>query len=75
MPYLVSSAPPVQPRDRLLRLPEVERLSGVKKSTIYSLMKEGRFPHCVRITRRCAAWPESAVLSWVNARIQEGSAQ
>ena len=60
---------PAIPRDRLLRLPDVEAATGCKKSTIYKLMKEGKFPSCVRITARMAAWPESAVLQWVQARI------
>lgn len=66
---VVHSVKPVIPRDRLLRLPEVETITGCKKSTIYKLMKEGKFPACRRITTRMAAWPESAVLTWVQARI------
>ncbi|HRN76526.1 AlpA family phage regulatory protein [Ottowia sp.] len=72
---LVHSAPGAQPRDRLLRLPDVEQLAGIKKSTIYQLMREGKFPQCVRITRRLSAWPESAVLTWVHERIREGATQ
>lgn len=66
---MVHSAKPVVPRDRLLRLPDVEATTGCKKSTIYKLMKEGKFPHCVRITARMAAWSEAAVLAWVQERI------
>jgi len=66
---VVHTARPVVPRDRLLRLPDVEAATGCKKSTIYKLMKEGKFPSCVRITARMAAWSESAVLAWVQARI------
>lgn len=66
---LAHSTKPAVPRDRLLRLPEVETITGCKKSTIYKLMKEGTFPACVRVTARMAAWPESAVLAWVQARI------
>ena len=66
---VVHTVKPVVPRDRLLRLPDVEATTGCKKSTIYKLMKEGKFPSCVRITARMAAWPESAVLQWVQARI------
>lgn len=72
---LVHSAAPAVPRDRLLRLPDVEALAGIKKSTIYQLMREGKFPSCVRISRRLSVWPESAVLTWVNQRIREGGAQ
>ena len=72
---LVHSAAPAVPRDRLLRLPDVEALAGIKKSTIYQLMREGKFPSCVRISRRLSVWPESAVLTWVNQRIREGTTQ
>jgi prophage regulatory protein len=73
--FTVHQNPPAPPRDRLLRLPDVERIAGVKKSTVYQLMRQGQFPKCVRITRRLSAWPESAVLNWVQARIAEGGAQ
>ena len=72
---LVHSTKPVIPRDRLLRLPDVETATGCKKSTIYKLMKEAKFPPCVRITARMAAWPESAVLAWVQARIAGAEVQ
>lgn len=72
--HVVHSTRPVVPRDRLLRLADVEAATGCKKSTIYKLMKEGKFPRCVCVTTRMVAWPESAVLSWVQARIAEGQA-
>ena len=60
------------PRDRLLRLPEVEALVGIRKSSIYVLMKQGKFPRCVHVTSRLSAWPESAVYQWVQDRIHKG---
>jgi prophage regulatory protein len=63
----------IPPRGRLLRLPDVEAASGCKKSTIYKLMKEGKFPKCINITRRMAAWSEAAVLQWVQDRISTGA--
>jgi prophage regulatory protein len=68
MNLVSETRPPVQ-RDRMLRLPEVEHLTGLKKSTIYRLMREGKFVRCVQITPRCTAWPESHCLSWVQDRI------
>lgn len=56
-------------RDRLLRLAEVESITGLKKSTIYAMMKRGDFPPGSRRTPRCVAWSERAVLQWVNDRI------
>ncbi len=68
---VVHQARPVVPRDRLIRLPDVESAIGCKKSTIYELMKVGRFPKPVRLSARHVAWPESAVLQWVQDRIKE----
>ena len=68
---VVHQSRPVVPRDRLVRLPEVEAMTGCKKSTIYELMRAGRFPKSVRLNARMVAWSENAVLTWVNARIAE----
>ena len=64
---------PLVPRDRLLRLPDVSDIVGIRKSTIYALMKEGKFPKCIYVTSKTVAWPESAVLAWVNDRINKGA--
>lgn len=63
--HLVTETRPPAKRDKLLRLPDVEAVTGCKKSTIYNLVRTGRFPAPVRISARCTAWPESAVLNWV----------
>lgn len=72
---VVHQSRPVVPRDKFLRLPAVEELVGLKKSTIYELMRkptsEGGFPKPTRLGRRTVAWPESAVLTWVQERIAE----
>lgn len=67
----VPGARPVIPRDRLIRMPEVESLTGMKKSAIYSLLGRKEFPKPVRLSGRCVAWPETAVLQWVQDRIAE----
>ena len=55
--------------DRLLRLPEVERLTGLRRSAIYEQMQRGVFPRSVKAGRRTATWPESAVQSWIADRL------
>ncbi len=72
-PYLAHSTAPVVPRDRILRLPDVERLTSLKKSTIYDLAKKGQFPRQILIHRRMAGWSEAAVLTWIQNRIQGGA--
>ena len=51
--------------DPFLRLPLVEVATGLKKSTIYLLMKRGEFPRCVQITPRCVAWRKSRIAKWL----------
>lgn len=72
--HAAPGARPVIPRDRLLRLPEVEAIAGIKKSTIYTLMRDGKFPQCIAITGRMVAWPETVVLQWVQDRINQARA-
>lgn len=67
----VHQSRPVVPRDRLVRLPEVEAMTGCKKSTIYTMLAQKRFPKPVRLSARMVAWPETAVLQWVQDRIAE----
>jgi len=55
--------------DRLLRLPEVEHLTGLRRSAIYEQMRRGIFPLSVKAGQRTAAWPESAVQSWIAERM------
>ena len=61
---------PTATADRLLRLPEVEALVGLKKSAIYARQKTGEFPPCVKLGPRAAAWPESEVRNWIQTRIR-----
>jgi len=66
---LVADNRPQVRHDRLLRIPEVETITGIRKTTIYHLMNRGEFPRSVQITPRCVAWPESKVRAWVQERI------
>lgn len=77
LPQLVHDvrAAPAIKRDRLIRLEETLRLAGVGKSTWYALMAAGKAPQCVRITPRCVAWSEQAVLAWVQVQLDEAGAQ
>ena len=60
----MTSTPP-----RLLRLPEVRRLTGLATSSIYAEMQAGKFPRQVKLTERSVAWPENLVADWIAARL------
>lgn len=54
-----------QPKiEKLLRLPEVESVTGLKKSSLYAGMKAGTFPACIRLSVRAVAWRESDIANW-----------
>lgn len=50
---------------RLIRLPDVMMITGLKRSTVYNKMKSGEFPKSVSIGERSIAWIESEINSWV----------
>lgn len=52
----------------ILRRPEVERLTGLSRSTIYRMMADGEFPKPVKLTRKSVGWPKNAVLDWLSSR-------
>jgi prophage regulatory protein len=64
----------IQPTDQLLRRPDVEQLTGLRRSTMYRLIAEGRFPAAVRLTERAVAWRASEVAQWVASRKSAGAA-
>jgi prophage regulatory protein len=56
---------------RYLRLREVRERVGVGTSTIYKMMATGAFPKQVKLSQRTAAWIESEIEAFMNARIAE----
>ena len=50
---------------RLLRLPEVMARVGLKRSSIYQRMSEGRFPKSRSLGPKCAVWVEAEIEKWV----------
>ncbi|MFO1496518.1 MAG: AlpA family transcriptional regulator [Lysobacterales bacterium] len=59
---------------KLLRLPQVEELTGFKRSQLYRLQAAGKFPKRVKISQRSSAWVASEVDAWIRARIAESRA-
>jgi prophage regulatory protein len=55
----------------LLRRKEVERKTGLSRSTIYANMALGTFPKTIKIGRRAVAWAESDIDDWMHERISK----
>ena len=58
-----------QKDETLLRLPDVRRMTGLGRSQIYALAKQGRFPRPVKLSERCSAFLESEVRAWIAERV------
>lgn len=59
----------------LLRLPAVCDLTGYKRSSIYNLIKAGKFPAGVRLAGGGAvAWRAHEIRQWIEAQGQKVAA-
>ena len=53
----------------ILRLPEVQRRTGLSRSTIYAYVSRGKFPVAVPVGERAVGWVEDEVCGWIQRRI------
>ena len=51
--------------DRLIRLPEVMRITSLSRTQIYRMISTGSFSKQSRISHKVAAWRQSDVAAWV----------
>lgn len=54
--------------EKLYRLPELIENIGLKRSSIYQLMAEGRFPKPLKISARAVAWRAGDIAKWQSER-------
>lgn len=54
--------------NRVMRVPEVEHVTGLKRSTIYRLIKEGQFPVQIKLGPRSVAWKSEEIQEWIDNR-------
>jgi len=53
---------------RYIRYKELRKIVPLSRTTIWRMMREGRFPRSRRIGRSATAWLESEVLEWMQER-------
>ena len=58
-------------QERLIKLGEVKQDTGLSRSSIYRLVKNGDFPKPVKLGERASAWLESEVDQWIADRIEQ----
>ena len=64
---------PVQ-ENRILRLPEVMRLTGLSKATIHRRYRDGTFPEPVRLGPQSIGWWRAEILEWLESLQRAGAA-
>jgi predicted DNA-binding transcriptional regulator AlpA len=55
--------------EQILKMPEVIKVTGLARSTIYKLISENRFPKQIKLTSFSSGWLQSEIDSWVSERI------
>ena len=54
------------PNQRIIRLHEVMRITGLSRSSIYAMMDIDEFPIQVPLGLRAVGWLESEIQAWVD---------
>lgn len=54
--------------EALWPLSTVVAITGLSRSTIYRLAKDGDFPRPRRVSERCSRWRAKEVLAWIRSR-------
>ena len=56
------------PLPPFMRLPDVLKLTGLARSTVYRMVAEQTFPAPVKLSRRAVGWPQNSVAEWAASR-------
>ena len=53
---------------KILRRPEVEKIVGLSRSTLYAMMAENTFPKPIKLGKRAIGWPDNVIEGWIEER-------
>jgi prophage regulatory protein len=54
---------------KLLRFPAVRERTGLSRSTIWRLERQGAFPKHHRISANAVAWVEEDIANWIRSKV------
>lgn len=57
--------------NRILRLPEVVRVTGISRSSVYLKIQQGAFPPPIKLGARSVGWIEEEIQDWIDERIHD----
>lgn len=59
---------------RIMRLPEVRRLTGLGRSTIWRLERANAFPRRILLGENAVGWYAHEIYNWLESRPRAGGA-
>lgn len=59
---------------KIIRLPDVIKMTGLSRSTIYLRMSKGDFPQSISLGERAVGWLEADVELWLDACVAASKA-
>ncbi|MDH4319523.1 MAG: AlpA family transcriptional regulator [Desulfobulbaceae bacterium] len=57
----------------ILRISEVKRVTGLCRSSIYQMMKDGIFPQSISLGHRAVGWMTCDIRNWLEAKRNGGT--
>jgi len=55
----------------LIRLPQVMKKTGKKRSSIYAEIAAGTFPKSVKLSKNSVAWVDQEIDDWIASKIAD----
>jgi prophage regulatory protein len=59
----------IKHRKKMLKLKEVQKITGLSRSSIYSYIEKGVFPIQVKLGQLSVAWIDQEITEWLESRI------
>ncbi|TIN78334.1 AlpA family phage regulatory protein [Mesorhizobium sp.] len=60
---------------QIIPIKEVCRRVGISRTTVWQLIRDGKFPRLVQITPKRKGFVDSEIEAWITARIAERDAE
>lgn len=60
---------------KILRLDDVKRVTGLSKTAVYGQIKRGAFPRPIQLAPRAVGWRADDIDNWIASRPEAGPTQ
>jgi prophage regulatory protein len=55
-------------QERIMRYPHLKATTGLSRSTIWRLERDGNFPKRIQLSKNAVGWKQSEVSQWLQSR-------